>query len=131
MSYNYQSINPTESDTGFHHREKRTKIDIAAGVFVKSKRETVYLFAGNDPKYLKFNAIYLMIWRQMQEAMKKKTPLFNFYGIEGKFDGSDSILGYKKGFNGLVQEYLGQWILVTNPLKYNSVRALKKLRASL
>jgi alanine adding enzyme len=104
------------------------KVDVAAGVFVKSSRETVYLFAGNDPKYLKFNAIYLMIWREMQEAFENKVPLFNFYGIEGKFDGSDGILGYKKGFNGVVQEYLGQWILVTNPLKYNSVRALKKLR---
>lgn len=110
--------------------ENKNRVEVAAGVFIKSKRETVYLFAGNDPKYLKLNAIYLMIWREMQEAFKNKIPLFNFYGVEGKFDGSDGILGYKKGFGGVVQEYLGQWILVANPLKYNSIRVLKKLRRS-
>jgi alanine adding enzyme len=108
--------------------EKADRVEVAAGVFIKSKRETVYLFAGNDPKYLKFNAIYGMLWEEMRESLKNKVALFNFYGIEGKFDGSDGILNYKKGFNGIVQEYLGQWILVVSPLKYNSVRVLKKLR---
>jgi alanine adding enzyme len=112
----------------FLEGEKAERVDVASGVFIKSARETVYLFAGNSRKYLRFNAIYLMIWQEMKEAFENKAPVFNFYGVAGKFDGSDGILGYKRGFNGVVQEYAGQWILVVNPLKYNSVRVLKKLR---
>ncbi|MCB8501398.1 aminoacyltransferase, partial [Enterococcus faecalis] len=62
----------------------------------------------------------------MKQSIEKNLNRFNFYGIEGVYDGSDGVLNFKKGFEGVVEEQLGSYMLVTNPFKYSIYTAMKK-----
>jgi alanine adding enzyme len=108
--------------------ESRDVVPISAGVYIESKRETVYIFGGTDAAYMSFNAVYEMVWEKMLAAFERKVPRFNFYGVSGRFDGSDGVLKFKQGFNGYVEEYLGQWILPVDEKKYRALERIRKVK---
>ena len=63
---------------------------------------------------MKYNAQYLIQWEMIQYAIKNKYERYNFYGIEGKFDDENGVYGFKKGFDGEVVEFIGEFDLVVN-----------------
>lgn len=102
-------------------------IDLSAAMFMTYGNEVVYLFSGNVAKYMKFNAQYLIQWHMIQYGLKHKFPRYNFYGISGIFDRKDPDYGvyeFKRGFNGHVEEYIGEFELPISNYYYIQ----KKLR---
>lgn len=100
---------------------------LAGALFAIEPTEVVYLFSGTYEKYKKFYAPYLIQDYMMQEAITRKIPRYNFYGVDGLYDGSDGVLKFKDSFNGRVEERFGVYTKVVSPVKYKSYQAIKKL----
>ncbi|MBT1174428.1 aminoacyltransferase [Bifidobacterium sp. LC6] len=97
-------------------------VPVAAGLFIWHERECVYLFSGSDEKYAKFYAPTAIQHYVMAECLRRGVQRYNFYGIDGIFDDptvpSHGVLEFKQGFNGYVEELLGEFILPVRPLMY-------------
>ena len=98
--------------------------------FITYGEEVIYAFSGNIDKYMYFNAQYLIQWEMIKYAIKNKFKKYNFYGISGIFDRSDSNYGvyeFKKGFNGVVEEYIGEFVLPISNYYYIN-KLIKKIK---
>ena len=63
----------------------------------------------------------------MTESIKRGIPFYNFLGIMGIFDGSDSILRFKQNFNGFIIRKMGTFRYYPNPLKFKLLQLIKKI----
>lgn len=104
------------------------QVSLACALFLTGPHETVYLFSGTEEKYKKLYAPFLIQDRMLKYSVEKKIPLYNFYGIEGVFDGSDGILKFKESFNGYAEEKIGTFKVILNPGKYRMYMVLKHVR---
>ena len=89
-------------------------INLSSAMFITYGKEVIYAFSGNIDKYMSFNAQYLIQWEMIKYAIKNKFEKYNFYGISGIFDKNDPNYGvyeFKRGFNGQVEEYIGEFTL--------------------
>ena len=111
-------------------KEDGTVINLSAAMFITYGNEVIYAFSGNIDKYMSFNAQYLIQWEMIKYAIKNKFEKYNFYGISGMFDKKDPDYGvyeFKRGFGGVVEEYIGEFILpITNYYYINKL--IKKIR---
>ncbi len=102
-------------------------IPAAAALFIWHPRECVYLFSGSDPKYAKFYAATAIQHHVMGECLEHGCTRYNFYGINGVFDDPDDpgrgLLEFKQGFEGFVEELMGEFEMPVRP----AVLAAKKL----
>ncbi len=102
-------------------------IPAAAALFIWHPRECVYLFSGSDPKYAKFYAATAIQHHVMCECLERGCRRYNFYGINGIFDDPKDpgrgLLEFKQGFEGYVEELMGEFELPVRP----AVLAAKKL----
>lgn len=115
-----------------------SRIVLASSMFLMYGREVVYLFSGSYKEFMKYNAQYLIQWEMIQYTLKNGYERYNFYGIEGKFDDENGVYGFKKGFDGEVVEFIGEFDLVVKKpyyflykLSYACYHTLKKLKFSL
>lgn len=105
-------------------------VNLSAAMFITYGEEVIYAFSGNIDKYMYFNAQYLIQWEMIKYAIKNKFKKYNFYGISGIFDRSDSNYGvyeFKKGFNGVVEEYIGEFVLPISNYYYIN-KLIKKIK---
>lgn len=65
----------------------------------------------------------------MKRTIEKGIPLYNFFGVEGKFDGSDGVLRFKQNFNGYIIKKVGAFIYYPHPMKYQVIQFLKDIRS--
>ena len=96
-------------------------IDLSAAMFITYGKEVIYGFSGNVDKYMPFNGAYLIQWEMIKYAIKNNFEKYNFYGISGIFDKSDPNYGvyeFKKGFGGVVEEYIGEFSLPISSYYY-------------
>lgn len=100
---------------------------LAASLFIYTPQEVTYLFSGSYPEFNKFYAPALLQEYIMREAIKREIPLYNFLGITGIFDGSDSVLRFKQNFNGSIVRKMGTFRYHPNPLKYKLIQLIKKI----
>ncbi|MFT8324326.1 aminoacyltransferase [Oenococcus sicerae] len=100
---------------------------VAVALFVVEQQEIVYLYSGSDENYEDFFAPYEIQDHMITEAVNEKIPLYNFYGVSGKFDGSDGVLGFKTHFNGCTREMVGSFDFPVNRPKYQLYRFLKNI----
>ena len=92
-------------------------------MFILYGDEIIYLYSGSYSKYMNFNAQYLIQWYMIKHGIENKYKRYNFYGITGNFDKNDKDYGvydFKKGFNGYVEEYIGDFELPLNWYYYIS-----------
>lgn len=105
-------------------------IAMSVSMFFMSEREIVYGYSGTYPQFLKFNpsvAIQADIIKYVSEHNYKR---YNFYGISGYFNKGEEGFGvynFKRGFGGYVVELVGNFKLITSPVKYNFYHLLKKM----
>ena len=95
-------------------KEDGKVIDLSAAMFITYGKEVIYAFSGNKDKYMNFNAQYLIQWEMIKYAVKNRFDKYNFYGISGISDKNDPNYGvyeFKRGFNGQVEEYIGEFTL--------------------
>ena len=103
--------------------EKGSKVVMASSMFLTFGWEVVYLFSGSYDEYMKYNAQYLIQWEIIKYAVKNKYDRYNFYGIEGNFDKENNdtygIYKFKRGFDGNVVEFIGEFDLIVSKFYYN------------
>jgi len=100
---------------------------IAGALFIATGNEMIYLYSGTYDEYKHFYGPYAVQEYAFKQAMTRKIPHYNFYGIAGVFDGSDGVLGFKQGFAGEAQEKVGTFVKPLNKPKYAVYTFLKKL----
>lgn len=103
------------------------EIVMSAGVFLINGPEMIYLFGGNDGNYQKFCSSFALQHYIMEKAIDLGITEYNMYGIDGTFDGSDSVLRFKSSFDGQVNEFVGTYEYEINPGKIKRANRIKKL----
>ncbi|CCQ82719.1 peptidoglycan bridge formation glycyltransferase FemA/FemB family protein, partial [Streptococcus agalactiae] len=78
-------------------------------------------------EFNKFYAPAVLQEYVMQEALKRGSTFYNLLGIQGTFDGSDSILRFKQNFNGYIIRKMGTFNYYPSPFKYKGIQLLKKV----
>ncbi|WP_258529195.1 aminoacyltransferase [Enterococcus faecalis] len=112
--------------------EKNKNKILAVGVFIECPEDMIFLFGGMYKQYKNFlSPSYFLQHIMMKQAIDKGLTWFNLYGVEGVYDGSDGVLNFKKGFGGVVEEQLGTYRLIVNPIKYNIYQVMKTVYRSL
>ena len=66
----------------------------------------------------------------IQEAIDEGYDLYNFYGISGYFRKDEEgygVFDYKRGYNAVVREYIGNFILPCKPFIFKIYNNLKHI----
>ena len=85
------------------------------------KPEIIYLSSGNYEEYLKYNSQYLIQWELIKYGIKNGFDKHNFYGIPEDINTHPKDYGiyeFKRGFNGYVEELIGEYELPIKPHYY-------------
>ena len=104
------------------------EIPMASSMFTIADNEVVYLFSGAYDHFRKFNAPYAIQWQMIRYCLEKHINRYNFYGISGNFDEKAEDYGvyeFKRGFNGVVEELVGDFVLPINGFMYRIYKMLK------
>ena len=104
--------------------------DIGCLLSLRSGEEYLTLSSGVLAEYREFTPKYLMYEHHIKEAYKEGFKYCNFYGITGDFDPKGKYYGiyeFKKGFNGNVIEYIGEFDLKVTGF-YNVYQFLKRIK---
>ena len=105
-----------EANQLIQNNEKQI-IPLSGAMFVTYGDEIIYLCSGTDGKYMFFNGQYLIQWDMIQWGIEHHYKKYNFYGISGNFDKNEPEYGiyeFKKGFNGYVEQTIGEYHLKIN-----------------
>ncbi|XVG95781.1 peptidoglycan bridge formation glycyltransferase FemA/FemB family protein [Eubacteriales bacterium KG127] len=97
----FQIITEMEKISG---REIET---IANAVMVYGDTEVIYFLGGSRTEFQALGASFLLQMTIMAQAAEKGYKTYNFFGIEGIFDGSDGVLRFKQNFNGYIEKNVG------------------------
>ena len=101
---------------------------LAGALFIVHPQEVVYLFSGTYEKYKQYYAPYLIQHKMLTYTVENNIPKYNFYGVDGVFDGSDGVLKLKQSFGGHVEELMGNFQWKAKPMKYALYHALKTIK---
>lgn len=96
-------------------------ITLSGSMFILTQPEVIYLSSGNYEEYMFYNSQYLIQWEMIKYAINNGFKRYNFYGITGNFDKDDKDYGiyeFKTGFNGYVEELIGEYHLPISPVYY-------------
>lgn len=89
-------------------------INLSGSMFILIQPEVVYLSSGNYEEYMKYNSQYLIQWELIKYGIKNGFKKHNFYGIPDDINLHPKDYGiyeFKKGFNGYVEELIGEYEL--------------------
>ncbi|MGT2666243.1 aminoacyltransferase [Streptococcus rifensis] len=103
------------------------EVILAGALFIYDTHETAYLFSGSYPEFNRFYAPAILQLEAMNESIKRGIPTYNFLGITGLFDGSDSVLRFKQNFNGYITRKMGTFRYYPSPLKHKGITLIKKV----
>ena len=96
-------------------KEKKTDvITLSGSMFMIIKPEIIYLSSGNYSEFMKFNSQYLLQWMMIKYGIENGFKKHNFYGIPADINTHPKDYGiyeFKKGFNGYVEELIGEFEL--------------------
>ncbi|MBQ6135275.1 MAG: peptidoglycan bridge formation glycyltransferase FemA/FemB family protein [Bacilli bacterium] len=89
-------------------------ITLSGSMFMLIQPEVIYLSSGNYEEYMKFNSQYLIQWKLIQYGIQHEFQRHNFYGIPENINTHPKDYGiyeFKRGFNGYVEELIGEFEL--------------------
>lgn len=96
-------------------KEKNTNvITLSGSMFMIIKPEIIYLSSGNYQEFMKFNSQYLLQWMMIKYGIEHGFKKHNFYGIPADINTHPKDYGiyeFKRGFNGYVEELIGEFEL--------------------
>ncbi len=110
--------------------KKKSIITLSGSMFILIKPEIIYLSSGNYSEYMKFNSQYLLQWMMIQYGIEHGFKKHNFYGIPAHIETHPKDYGiyeFKRGFNGVVEELIGEFHLPIT-WHYYLIKLLKKIR---
>lgn len=109
---------------------KKDIINLSASMFMLIQPEIIYLSSGNYEEYMKFNGQYLIQWNLIKYGIKNGFKKHNFYGIPANINTHPKDYGiyeFKRGFNGYVEELIGEFELpISN--KYYLFNIIHKIK---
>lgn len=106
------------------------EVPLACCLFIKYGHEIVYLVGSSNYEQRDFRGPYAIHWHMIQEAIKEGYDFYNFYGISGYFEpGKEGygVFDFKRGFNAVVHEYIGNFILPCKPFIFKIYNNLKHI----
>lgn len=106
-------------------------VDLAAAMFMLYGDETIYLFSGSYDELNEFGGQYLIQWDVIKYAINKGYRRHNFFGImnfQNKNDKDYGIYLFKRGFNGYVEELIGEYTIYTKGLVSSIYKLKSKVR---
>ena len=99
----------------------KEKINLSGSMFMLIQPEVIYLSSGNYEEYMKFNSQYLIQWELIKYGIAHGFKKHNFYGIPEDINTHPKDYGiyeFKRGFNGYVEELIGEYELPIKPHYY-------------
>ena len=111
-------------------KEEKEVITLSGSMFMLIKPEIIYLSSGNYEEYMKFNSQYLIQWELIKYGIENGFKKHNFYGIPANINEHPKDYGiyeFKRGFNGYVEELIGEYSLPIT-WHYNLFKLIHKLR---
>lgn len=106
-------------------------ITLSGSMFMLIKPEVIYLSSGNYEEYMRFNSQYLIQWELIKYGIENGFKKHNFYGIPANINEHPKDYGiyeFKRGFNGYVEELIGEYELPIT-WHYNLFKIIHKLRS--
>lgn len=106
------------------------EVPLACCLFIKYGHEIVYLVGSSNYEQRDFRGPYAIHWHMIQEAIKEGYDFYNFYGISGYFEpGKEGygVFDFKRGYNAVVHEYIGNFILPCKPFIFKIYNKLKHI----
>lgn len=100
---------------------------IAGAIFIRHGHEISSYLSGMNRDYRHLNG---RAWLQdyvMKKYLNTDITRVNFFWIEGRFQ-NNHLLEFKSGFGGVVEEYIGGFEKILNPLHYTSRLIARKGR---
>ena len=126
-----ESIERKENDTKeLIERTGKDKIVLSGSMFIMIKPEIIYLSSGNYEEYLHFNSQYLIQWHMIKYGLENGFKKHNFYGIPANINEHPKDYGiyeFKRGFNGYVEELIGEYELPIT-WHYHLIKLIHKIR---
>ena len=112
-------------------KEKNTDvITLSGSMFMIIEPEVIYLSSGNYEEFMKFNSQYLLQWMMIQYGLEHDFKKHNFYGIPANINEHPKDYGiyeFKRGFNGIVEELIGEFELPIT-WHYYLIKFIHKIR---
>ena len=111
------------------HDKYGGELPLAAAFFLKYRDQMYYLVGASEYEFRTYKGPYAIQWYMMRKAKELGCTRYNFYGISGYFkEGEEGygVFDFKRGFNAVVEEYIGNFILPVKPAVYKLYRMLKK-----
>lgn len=105
-------------------------ITLSGSMFMLIKPEVIYLSSGNYEEYMKFNSQYLIQWELIKYGIENGFKKHNFYGIPANINKHPKDYGiyeFKRGFNGVVEELIGEFALPIT-WHYNLFELIHKIK---
>lgn len=90
-------------------------------LFLIHGNEVLSLVGGSYDKFMEFQSAYNVHFAGLKYAIENNYDRYNFYGITGVFDESNSLYGlylFKKDFGGYVVELIGEFDYIINRFWY-------------
>ena len=129
-----QSLEKKLIDAKKMQKENKNDILVLSGaMFMTVGDEIIYLFSGTKGEYMMFNGQYAIQWDMIQYGIEHGYKKYNFYGISGNFDKHHPEYGiyeFKKGFNGYVEETIGEYELPIGK-HYKAFKRTTKLKRAI
>ena len=107
------------------------ELPLSSAYFIVTPHEVTYLSGGTDNDFRHFAGSYLIQWTMIQYALAQGIDQYNFYGISGDFTENAEdygVIQFKKGFNAVVNEYIGDFIKPINGPAYKTYQMINKIR---
>ncbi len=111
-------------------KEGKDIITLSGSMFMLIKPEIIYLSSGNYEEYMKFNSQYLIQWELIKYGIENGFKKHNFYGIPENISEHPKDYGiyeFKRGFNGYVEELIGEFELPIT-WHYNLFKIIHKIK---
>ena len=106
------------------------EVPLACCLFIKYGHEIVYLVGSSNYEQRDFRGPYAIHWHMIQEAIQEGYDFYNFYGISGYFEPGQEgygVFDFKRGYNAVVHEYIGNFILPCKPFIFKIYNKLKHI----
>lgn len=100
---------------------------VANAVVVYGDSEVIYFLGGSRTDFQSLGGSFLLQLAIMTEASEAGYRTYNFFGIEGVFDGKDGVLRFKQNFNGYIEKNLGAYSFHPYPIRWKMISLIKKI----
>lgn len=112
----------------FRAESDKDVIPLANMILIYLKDQAIYFLGGSLTKYQKLPGAFKLQYEAMKRICQRNIPIYNFFGIDGVFDGSDGVLRFKQNFNGYIIRKAGGFSYYPYPTKYKFIQFVKKIK---